>query len=236
MGAISLPLCHIVDERMGSVGRIPAETCRRVPATGGRPSDSPSINRLLRNGNLDRAEIEVTKVMTLGLGLPLTTWNSLIHASTKAGRFQQAEQYMAYLEAQGLPVNVVTYNSVINACAVARDGFRAAYWWKRMTERGIQPTIVTFGTVCKALAYCGDATKIQDIMDALELSGNMLGEHFYAALIIAFSKSQPPNYAEAANVLKSMECRNLSLEKVRRVFVDCFGDALASEAFHQYTA
>lgn len=237
--AVGVPQCDSdgtsIGHLMTSAGSSPTNAKVDEPTvtnlTRRRMCTPAEINHMVLRGCLDEAEAKIANMSELGQNLPLKTWHSLMHAFTKAGRTTQVDQYMVYMTTIKAPVNAVTFNLVLNACAVAHDVARAEHWWQQMQEYGIQPTVVTFGTLCKVSAYEGDVTSIKSMMDFAEFSGAKVAEHFYASLIIAYGKRQPQGYAQAVDVLKTMHARNLSVQKVRRVFVESFGETSACAAF-----
>lgn len=111
------------------------------------------------------------------------------------------------------------FNTVINAHAKIGNITGAEQWLRRMVSNSVEPNVATFGMLCKAYAYHGETRKIQDLMDRMEAGGGELNEYFYAALVSACSRVQPPEMARAERAVWELAQRGLRVRSVRGLLV-----------------
>ncbi|KAK1256698.1 Pentatricopeptide repeat-containing protein [Acorus gramineus] len=103
-------------------------------------------------------------------GIPVrdvVSWNSMIAASTQAGRPEEALELFRRMEVEDVKPNDVTMTSVVNACAQMGD-LELGMWVCSYTERNvIRQSLILNNAMLDMYAKCGNLEEARKLFDAM---------------------------------------------------------------------
>ena len=139
-----------------------------------------------------------------GSRLDVRAYTTVLHALSRAGRYERALQLFAELRRQGVAPTLVTYNVVLDVYGrMGRSWPQIVALLEEMRAAGVEPDDFTASTVIAACCRDGLVDEALTFFEDLKARGHTPCVVTYNALLQVFGKAG--NYPEALRVLKEME-------------------------------
>jgi len=136
-----------------------------------------------------------------GSRLDVRAYTTVLHALSRAGRYERAVELFAELRRQGVAPTLVTYNVVLDVYGrMGRSWPRIVALLDEMRVAGVEPDDFTASTVIGACCRDGLVDEAVAFFEDLKARGHAPCVVTYNALLQVFGKAG--NYTEALRVLK----------------------------------
>ncbi|KAI4304301.1 hypothetical protein MLD38_039832 [Melastoma candidum] len=122
----------------------------------------------------------------LSLDANLITYNTVMKAYCKMGRFHDAEDLLVEMEAGDIAPDVVTFNTILNGLYKSGNFTKGEKLWELMLSKNIEPTIRSYNARLRGMVLetlVGDAVKL---FEEMQEKGVMPDVFSYNPLISAY--------------------------------------------------
>ncbi|EXB37445.1 hypothetical protein L484_002511 [Morus notabilis] len=119
------------------------------------------------------------------------TFHSLVIASLKGGRMQDALFFTDQMKAIGLVPDVDLFNILISLCGKSKNSDRAIQFLDEMKVLEVKPVVQTYVCLLNACAAAGRLDRVYAIIRDMTTAGLGLNKYCYAGLITAYKNKTP---------------------------------------------
>mmetsp|Transcript_2332 Transcript_2332/g.4718 ORF Transcript_2332/g.4718 Transcript_2332/m.4718 type:complete len:409 (-) Transcript_2332:113-1339(-) len=152
-----------------------AEGLQEMEAKAGRV-DATTYNvvilALKRGRQWDKvAELFQRMQRVEGVEPTVVTFNAVMSATVKSGRWQEAAPLLEEMAARGIVPNTVTYNIIIAACERGGQWEKAVQVFERMKESGLEPDTISYVGLMGASLRGGQLHKFWETFVAMMVAG-----------------------------------------------------------------